>query len=572
MIYITGDTHGDVTRFSMDNFPEQKTFTDQNENYVIICGDFGLVWNYLTETHSEKYWLNWLEAKKFTTLFVDGNHECINSQSDILTEIGWMNIVELYNCNNIKIANVDLATGQLSYDHPIDKIKKFSKKIIDIEGYNYKQSVTPSHDVVINGEKIKAKELIGKQISESNFKFKIKSFDYNEKVNVSPQILEILTAIVMDGTIVDYKKYNKNSNKVRIQFHLKKERKINYISNILDEANVKYTFRKKDNGEVYICIYGDYARKLYSLLKTKKQLPDYFRKINDIKQFKYILNAIVQTDGSTYGNRICWRTTSKNDVDIIQELCMKFNYDIHVKMVNNGSGYKKNCKVQYFCSIGENKQLCKHMSIIEREYNDYVYCFVMPKGTLITRYNNGMCITGNCHPRLADYPVKEWNGGLVHEIRPHVLHLMRGQVFNIDGCTIFTFGGARSHDIDNLLDLDDPDFIEKQKQVRKDNLFYRVKGISWWEEEMPTQEEMQIGLDNLENNNWKVDYIITHDCTSSTKALYSHGSFTTDELNAYLEEIRCRCEFKKWFFGHLHGDKQINDKEILLYHQIVRIW
>lgn len=62
----------------MDNFPEQKTFTDQNENYVIICGDFGLVWNYLTETHSEKYWLNWLEAKKFTTLFVDGNHEAFN--------------------------------------------------------------------------------------------------------------------------------------------------------------------------------------------------------------------------------------------------------------------------------------------------------------------------------------------------------------------------------------------------------------------------------------------------------------------------------------------------------------
>ena len=76
MVYITGDTHGDVTRFSMDNFPEQKTFTDQNENYVIICGDFGLIWNYLAETPSEKYWLNWLENKKFTTLFVDGNHNC----------------------------------------------------------------------------------------------------------------------------------------------------------------------------------------------------------------------------------------------------------------------------------------------------------------------------------------------------------------------------------------------------------------------------------------------------------------------------------------------------------------
>ena len=30
---------------------------------------------------------------------------------------------------------------------------------------------------------------------------------------------------------------------------------------------------------------------------------------------------------------------------------------------------------------------------------------------------------------------------------------------------------------------------KKRKQLWKDNLFYRVKGVSWWEEEMPTQEE-----------------------------------------------------------------------------------
>nr|DAX89673.1 MAG TPA: protein of unknown function (DUF870) [Caudoviricetes sp.] len=32
----------------------------------------------------------------------------------------------------------------------------------------------------------------------------------------------------------------------------------------------------------------------------------------------------------------------------------------------------------------------------------------------------------------------------------------------------------------------------------------------------------------------RLHYIITHDCTSSTKALYSHGAFKTDELNAYF--------------------------------------
>jgi hypothetical protein len=32
----------------------------------------------------------------------------------------------------------------------------------------------------------------------------------------------------------------------------------------------------------------------------------------------------------------------------------------------------------------------------------------------------------------------EWHGGKVHEGWPNILHLMRGQVFTLDGCTFFT--------------------------------------------------------------------------------------------------------------------------------------
>ena len=73
MIYITGDTHADFTRFSTDKFPIQKEMT--KNDYVIICGDFGGVWSYEKESNQEKYWLDWLNSKNFTTLFVDGNHE-----------------------------------------------------------------------------------------------------------------------------------------------------------------------------------------------------------------------------------------------------------------------------------------------------------------------------------------------------------------------------------------------------------------------------------------------------------------------------------------------------------------
>ena len=34
--------------------------------------------------------------------------------------------------------------------------------------------------------------------------------------------------------------------------------------------------------------------------------------------------------------------------------------------------------------------------------------------------------------RLYEYPIEEWHGGKVHKIRESVIHLMRGQVFEIE--------------------------------------------------------------------------------------------------------------------------------------------
>ena len=66
---------------------------------------------------------------------------------------------------------------------------------------------------------------------------------------------------------------------------------------------------------------------------------------------------------------------------------------------------------------------------------------------------------------------------------------MRGQIFNIDDKKIFTFGGARSHDISGgLLDPEEPGFKSKKKRLDKGYMPYRIKHLSWWEEEMPTED------------------------------------------------------------------------------------
>ena len=170
---------------------------------------------------------------------------------------------------------------------------------------------------------------------------------------------------------------------------------------------------------------------------------------------------------------------------------------------------------------------------------------------------------------LDSYPVEEWHGGEVHFIKPSVIHLMRGQVFEIDDLKFFTFGGAASHDIsDGVLEIDDP----RVKEWRDDpDKMYRINHISWWEREMPNQEEMDEGIKNLAEHNNKVDFILTHCTASSTAALLSHGLYKPDKLTDYLEEIRCNVDYGRWLCGHYHDSKAITAKDYVLYEQIVRI-
>ncbi len=175
--------------------------------------------------------------------------------------------------------------------------------------------------------------------------------------------------------------------------------------------------------------------------------------------------------------------------------------------------------------------------------------------------------------RLYDYPVKEWHGGKVHEIRPDILHLIRGQVYEIEGKTFFTFGGAASHDAaGGILDPNEPGDLVKMKHYDADWIPYRVKGISWWERELPSDEEMEEGLRNLAKVDNRVDYILTHCCSSSTQDSLARGAdYKKNVLTDYLEKIKNTVSYRKWFFGHYHGDTAVSEKEYLIYHQIERI-
>ena len=139
---------------------------------------------------------------------------------------------------------------------------------------------------------------------------------------------------------------------------------------------------------------------------------------------------------------------------------------------------------------------------------------------------------------LNSYPVVDWHNGKAHRIRHNIYHLMRGEVYSIDGHSFFVFGGGYSHDYE----------LREEKKT-------------WWKEEMPSQKEFENAQKNLEKVNYQVDYVLSHDIFSSHPLAQKHkiqmNHYGQGYLNiqTILESIREELQYTCWFHGHYHVDQ-----------------
>ena len=77
-------------------------------------------------------------------------------------------------------------------------------------------------------------------------------------------------------------------------------------------------------------------------------------------------------------------------------------------------------------------------------------------------------------------------------------------------------------------------------------------------------------IDNLKKVNWKVDYIITHCAPTSVFKPIAYN-YESDKLTDFFDELRERCEFRHWFFGHYHMNQDISERFTVNYDRIIKI-
>lgn len=182
------------------------------------------------------------------------------------------------------------------------------------------------------------------------------------------------------------------------------------------------------------------------------------------------------------------------------------------------------------------------------------------------------------HERLrTEFQSQKFCEGQVRQIRSNILYLLRGEVYEIQGKKFFAFGGASSHDIRDGIIIPS-DFKRKcdlNREIRQrwiDGQMFRVKGVSWWPEEIPSEEEMQHGIETLAAHNNEVDFVISHCLPQEVASIFSMGLYEPDRLTMYFNKLLHNgLKFTRWYCGHYHINRRIMGKFDVLYDDMQRI-
>ena len=414
---MISDVHFDNPKCKRNVLKRHLDYARENEMKVAINGDFFCLmqgkydprrskkdilpahnsYNYLDLVIEEAVdW--WSPYADMITFIGYGNHECYRPDTEVLTDRGWVKITDV--TTDDLVATFD--SNNVYYENPNAVVSKKADALYTIEGTYTKQIVSSKHAVMFNNmEKINAEDLMVlsecQKITEADLPHgRVKIQDDIERI---PKWVELLTAVVMDATIVNNAKYQENSKKIRIQFKLSKERKIEYIKELLEANGIEYTFAEcKKTGlnklqPYYIRIYGDDARRIFQSLDGEKKIPSYLKDCNK-SEFLAMIKAIRNTDANITGSSMLWTSTDKHNVDVVQSACINNGWNCKYSEHDSLSAFK-NGKKQYKVLISEELKKSKKLSITREDYDGDVYCLNMPSGCFITRIDGKVAYSGN---------------------------------------------------------------------------------------------------------------------------------------------------------------------------------
>lgn len=395
-IGVLSDLHiGHVQFDEEDVYTAFKEFENAGVDFITISGD---ITEGMSNRNGHIYELNQVGYKaqrdKAVEILseapahiytIDGNHDCLSDDTEVLTSSGWKFYTEILESDKI----LSYTESGCKWDK-INKVlvKEYSGEMIHIENNHLDMLMTPNHRVLHSPRvNMKFKPLEYKKAIELNNRVAIPvaSTNNNKISALSDNEIKLLGWILTDGAC--------KNNKCRIY----QSKDLTKITTILDNLNIEYKIHTRFRESKEICgkaiktnLPDNTIIFKYSL-PNKYPFPEECYKFNDY-QFEIFLNSLIDGDGSRYSNRpntfILYGV--KEFLDNIQTLCVLHGYRANITYDKRTKSPRLNI------SKHTTTQLDIQLHKTTPEYSGNVWCLSVPETNFMVRRNGKPFFTGNC--------------------------------------------------------------------------------------------------------------------------------------------------------------------------------
>ena len=144
--------------------------------------------------------------------------------------------------------------------------------------------------------------------------------------------------------------------------------------------------------------------------------------------------------------------------------------------------------------------------------------------------------------RLREFEEVAFHGGTARKIADNIYCLNRGEMYQIENKIFFTLGGGLPPEADGTESAPS----------------------------LPSDEELEYAVVNIEEQRRMLDVIITHEAPASVKRMIDRGA-GIDDLNIFLDTVMHNAHYRRWYFGSLHEDRAVSEKLICVFEDVHKI-
>ena len=144
--------------------------------------------------------------------------------------------------------------------------------------------------------------------------------------------------------------------------------------------------------------------------------------------------------------------------------------------------------------------------------------------------------------RLREFEEVAFHGGTARKIADNIYCLNRGEMYRIENKIFFTLGGGLPPEADGTESAPS----------------------------LPSDEELEYAVVNIEEQRRMLDVIITHEAPASVKRMIDRGA-GIDDLNIFLDTVMHNAHYRRWYFGSLHEDRAVSEKLICVFEDVHKI-